>query len=263
MNPYIRALLRFWWILLLGVLVACLAAVSMQYRIDMSSFPPQLTERASSTYSTTARVLVTSSEVPHLRISLSRPVTAPAPAGGGGAAAVAAVEERPDLGILVRVANIYPLLIESDQVAQLRDQLYGRIPGVVSAQGIFSISNAQRFEPTTLPVIEIFAASDSPARAMELAQHTVDAFTTYITDQQDRARLKPNERIKLQQIQRPRGVFATGGSSLGLPMLVVVVVMAAFATLAVLLDRIFPTQRTQAEALVERLERHVSASDTA
>jgi hypothetical protein len=262
MNPYVRALIRFWWILLLGVLVAGLAAVSMQYRIDLSTFPPELTERATSTYSTTARLLVTSSEVPHLRISLSRPVTAPA-AGGEAAAAAAAVEERPDLGILVRVANIYPLLIESDQVAQLRDQLYGRVPGGVTAQGIFSISNAQRFEPTTLPVIEIFAASDSPARAMELAQHTVDAFTKYITDQQDRARLKPNERIKLQQIQRPRGVFATGGSSLGLPLLVVVVVLAAFAALAVLLDRIFPTERNQAEALVERLERRVSASDTA
>lgn len=267
MNPYLRALLRFWWVLALGVLIASLAAVTMQYRVDMG-LPPTLTERSKPTFVTTARILVTSAEVPYLRTTILR--TAPTDAsaqgegeggGGGAAAAQLSVEDRPDLGILVRAANLYPLLIESDDVAEMRTDLIGPVPGTVSAQAIFSVANPNRYEPSTLPVMEVFAASDTPKGAVSLAQGTVDAFRRYIRAQQDRARLKPEERILLQQIQRPGAVTATGGSSLGLPLLVVFVLLAAFAALAVLLDRVFPLRPTETGSLIGRLERRVA--DTA
>jgi hypothetical protein len=260
MNPYLQALLRFWWILALGLLVASLAAVTMQYRVDLSSLPPTLTERSQPTYVTAARLLVTSSEVPYLRTSISRPVDTVSPGGAAPPPAQLAQEDRPDLGILVRAANLYPLLIESDAVAALRDRLVGPQRGTVSAQAIFSVTNPNRYEPSTLPVMEIFAASDSPQGAIALAQGTVDAFRRYIRNQQDRANLVLRERILLEQIQKPRSVTATGGGSLGLPILVVFALLAAFATLAVLLDRIFPLRPS---APVERLDRRQSVSDTA
>jgi hypothetical protein len=259
-NPYLRALLRFWWVLALGLALASVAAVAMVYRIDFSSVPPKLSERTPPLYATTARVLVTSSEVPYLRISLTRPVETPLP--GSAQPALPAVEERPDIGILVRVANLYPLLLESDEVAELREEMFGPLPGNVRAQGVFSFVNQNRYEPTTLPVIEIFAVSDTAAGAVAIAQGTVEAFRRYILNQQNRAGLRPNERILLEPLQQPRAPIATGGSSLALPVLVLFALLAAFAVFALLLDRIFPPVRTQG-ASIEPLDRRVRVSDTA
>jgi hypothetical protein len=258
-NPYVAALERFWYVVALGLSLASVAAVAMVYRIDLG-VPPALTERTPPMYTTTARVLVTSAEVPYLRISLTRPVETPLPENERAALAV---EERPDIGILVRVANLYPLLIESDQVATLRDQIVGPIPGEVRAQGVFSFVNQNRYEPTTLPVIEIFARSDTPKRAQALAAGTVQAFERYIRDQQNRAKLKPKERILLQPLQEPSEPTVTGGSSLGLPVVVFFALMAAFATLAIVLDRVFSPERRRRAALVEPLDRRARVSDTA
>ena len=38
-NPYLRAATRFWWVLTLGLLLACVVAVSVVYRVDLG-FPP-------------------------------------------------------------------------------------------------------------------------------------------------------------------------------------------------------------------------------
>jgi hypothetical protein len=259
-NPYVRALMRFWWVLALGFALASLAAVTMVYRIDFSSLPPKLSERTPPTYTTTARLLVTSSEVPYLRISLTRPVETPLP---GAAQAAAPVEERPDIGILVRVANLYPLLLESDEVADLREEMFGPLRGDVRAQGVFSFVNQNRYEPTTLPVIEVFAVSDTAKGAVALAEGTVQAFRRYILNQQNRAKLEPSERILLAPLQEPRTPVVTGGASLGLPVLVLFVLVSAFATLALLLDRIFPVERGHGGARIEALDRRVRVSDTA
>ncbi len=264
MSPPVRALVRFWWLLGLGLLLAGLAATAMLYKID-PALPPKLEQRTSPMYSTSARLLLTSADVPYLRTKLTRPAEIATGAAGPNspAAAAAAVEERPDLAILVRAANLYPLLIVSDQVATLRTDMFGKLPGTVSAQGIFSIVNANRFEPTTLPVIEIFSLAPTPAGAVALAEGTVAAFSRYIRNQQNRAKLEPGERILLQPIQRPSEIVAIGGPSLGLPILAAFALLAAFAALAVLLDRVFPAKRSQAGAPVELLEQRVSVSDTA
>lgn len=258
---YFRALRRFWWVLVLGAAVSGLAAVVMVYKVDFSHLPPKLQERKLPTYATTARLLLTSAEEPYLRISVTEPVDTALPKSGN-AQATDGVEGRPDIGILVRAANLYPLLIESDQVAELRTRMFGPLPGLISAQGIFSFLNVNRYEPTTLPVVEIFAASSTASGTIALAQGTVKAFSRYIGDQQDRAGLKLRERILLKPIQEPRTAVATGGTSLGLPLLVLFVLLAAFATLALLLDRLFPPVFERA-AVIDRLDQRARVSDTA
>jgi hypothetical protein len=258
-NPYVRAALRFWWVLVLGVLVASLAAVAMQYRMDFSSLPPKLEARSQPTYATTARLLINSRDQPYLRTSLTRPIEADTAA----ARAAAEVEERPDIGILVRLANLYPLIIEGDDVAAIREEMFGPLPGGVSAQGIYSIATLQRFEPTILPVVEVFAASSTAKGAVDLAQGTVDAFRRYIRDQQDRNRLKPNERVVIEELQRPRTAVPSGGGSPALPLLGFMAVLLGFAALTILLDRLFPSDQVRAESLVERLDQRLRASDTA
>jgi hypothetical protein len=257
-NPYVRAALRFWWVLVLGVLVASLAAVAMQYRMDFSSLPPKLEARSQPTYSTTARLLINSRDQPYLRTSLTRPVESETP----GARDELAVEERPDIGILVRLANLYPLVIEGDQVAAIREEMFGRLPGSVSARGIYSIATLQRFEPSILPVVEVFAASTSAEGAVDLAQGTVDAFRRHIRDEQDRNGLKPRERVVIEELQRPRTAVPSGGGSLALPLLAFMAVVLGFAAMAILLDRLFPSDQVRAESLVERLDQRLRTSDT-
>jgi hypothetical protein len=257
-NPYVRAALRFWWVLVLGVLVASLTAVAMQYRTDFSSLPPKLEERTKPTYSTTTRIILDSADRPYLRTSLTRPVE-----DETSARAAAAVEERPDIGTLVRLANLYPLYIEGDEVAAIREEMFGPLHGSVTAQGIYSIATIQRFEPSILPVIEIYAGATTAKGAVDLAQGTVDAFRRFIRDKQDRAGLKPGERVVIEELQRPRTAVPSGGGSPAMPLLGFMAVLLGFAALTILLDRLFPSDQVRAESLVERLDQRLRASDTA
>jgi hypothetical protein len=258
MSPYIRTALRFWWVLVLGVLAASLAAVVMQYRIDLSSVPPTLEKRTQPTYSTTGRLLLNSSDSPYLRTSVIQPET-----GDPGVQTGVDVEGRPDIGLLVRLANLYPLYIESDEVAAIRDQMFGPLHGTVTAQGIYSLATIQRFEPSILPVIEVFAQSDTPKGAIDLAQGTVDAFKRFIRDSQNRTGLLPRERVQIEELQRPRVAIASGSSSMALPALAFMAVLLGFFALTILLDRLFPSDQARAESLVERLDQRLRASDTA
>ena len=75
---------------------------------------------------------------------------------------------------------------------------------------------------------------------MTLAESTATAFDRYIRLEQNRAGISQEERILIQVLQAPRGAFATGGASYGIPVLVTLALMAAFGLLAVALDQLFP-----------------------
>ena len=65
-------MLRFWWVVLIGVMLASLIAVLAVYRVDFG-VPPKLVARSEQTYTTGARVLVTSLDKPYYRTSVERP----------------------------------------------------------------------------------------------------------------------------------------------------------------------------------------------
>lgn len=254
-SPYLRALLRFWWVVVFGVLIAAVVAVLAVYRVDLG-VPPTLHARSLPTYSTGARVLVTSPEKPYFRTSVERELTTVAGEEGGEAPVV---NTAPDTGTLINAANLYPLLIESDQVAQIRLDRLGHVPGVVTAATVYAINRPGRFEPSRIPVIEIIALSNSPGNAARLAQGTVEAFQRWIRQQQQASDVKPEQRILIEQIQAPRGVIKTGGTSLSMPVLAAFAIMLAFAGLALLLDRVLSGDRPSGGVL-ESLEQRAAAS---
>lgn len=235
-NPYVRALRRFWWLLLVGVGVGLLAAIAAVYRIDL--VPPGLEKRAQITYTSSARLLVTSAEAPYFRTTVPR--VTETPAADGDETSSTTFVSAPDIGTLITTANLYPILIESDEVQQLRQEMAGPLPGSITTRAIYEVNSPSRFELSQVPVVEIYGHSNTYAGAVELAQATVEAFLAYVDETQDEAGLRRNERILLQQIQRPGGAVASGGASLSLPLMLLVVVSAAFAALAILLDRLFP-----------------------
>jgi hypothetical protein len=72
-----------------------------------------------------------------------------------------------------------------------------------------------------------------------LAIATSKAFKQWIQLEQAKTKLKPRDRIIIQELRVPTGAVSTGGPSFGIPVLVALAVLAGFGLLAVALDRLF------------------------
>ena len=233
------ALLRFWWVVAIGVVVGVALAVVMVYNV------PDFTTREQPEYTATARLFVTSAEGQYLRLSVPRSVDSGSTtqgnqgtSGAGGGPAV--LNMPPDYEPLLAAANMYPLLIESDEVSNLRTLKFGELEGTISANAYSAVSTPQRYAPAQIPVIDIFATSATGLGAITLADKTAEAFKLYILKQQDRANLSPAERIQIQSLRAPRDVYVVGGPSYGIPTLIAIAVIAAFCMLAVVIDQLAP-----------------------
>ena len=249
MNDYVRSLLRFWWLIVIGLLVAVAAGILTVYNVDFSSSPPELTERTQPSYSAQGRLLVTDPDQPHLRISVTTEQAVAADADG--TPRLLPVTSAPDSATLVQLANLYPSFIESDQVAALREKLYGKSDGAIKAQALYAVSSPSRFVPSRVPVIQVIAVADSPKKAIDLVRNTNTAFTKWLTQSQAQAGIKPRQRVMVVALQTPKSAAEFGGASSTLPVLVFGVVLLAFAALALLFDRMFPRRREQAAPVAE------------
>jgi hypothetical protein len=246
--------------MVIGLAVSQAAAIFAVYNVDFATMPPSLTQREQPKYSAQGRLLVTDGDEPHLRRAVTVTVQPPATAGNETPKPVQ-VSQAPDTGTLVRAANLYPLLIESDQVAAVREDLFGPMKGELKAQAVFAISTPSRFTPSDVPVIQLIAVADSPKQAIDLVRHTTTAFVRWMTDTQDKKRIKPAQRITVTSIQAPKGAISFGGSSSVLPVLVFGIMLMAFAALAVFLDRMFPRRRETLTAdIVPAQERMTAAA---
>jgi hypothetical protein len=274
---YLHSLRRFWWVLVLGAVVALLAALSARFSISL--FPPGLEEKEEVSYTSEARILITSNQNPHFRSKETVEVPR-ASAGGdtggedqgdsgegegaggsGGGDGQAAEEETvpfsamPDLNTIVRNANTYPYIIESDQVADYRQREFGDLEGSVSALGVTSVVTANRIELSEIPVIRLIAVAGTSEDAVELADKTGKAFIGWLEEFQDEKEIPRSDRIVVEQLNTPRGAIASAGPSTALPVLVFFAVFAAFCVLAVILDRFLPPQQARpAPADVEPVE---------
>ncbi len=256
-TPYALALRRFWWVLAVGLVFALLAALSARFSISL--FPPGFDEKEEVTYTASSRLLVSSAESPYFRSQTTfvPDTQAAGNDGTGGGGSTTGGEEQsagegassqptipfispPDLTTLIRTANLYPLFIESDPVADFRRRQYGDLPGSVSATGIYAVRTANRVELSEIPVIELVAVGGSPDDAVALADKTAKAFIAWLKAQQEEAKILADDRIVIQQLTVPRGALASAGPSTTLPVLVFLVVFAAFCVLAILLDRLLP-----------------------
>lgn len=228
------ALVRFWWVVALGVFFGVTIAAWMVYAL------PSLTPREEPVYSAAARLFVTSAEGQYVRLSVPTQVETT----GGTDSDLVIVDETPDIQPLLAAANLYPSLIESDEVASLREEKYGALQGDVFATAYTAVSTPQRFLPAQLPLIDIVATSPTAREAMALAQATADTFGLWIKREQDQAGVAPEDRILIQQLRAPRDAFPSGGPTFGLPILAAIAIAAAFVILAVVLDQLFPREST-------------------
>jgi hypothetical protein len=144
-----------------------------------------------------------------------------------------------DTKSLVDAANIFPLLVTSDEVAAIREKKEGVIRGTVAAKALFASQGVNRYRPGSVPVMEITAVSRHPNPALRLAEGTGAAFEVWLADQQKRSNIPPNQRIVLRPLLAAT-VAKTGGAGKGLPLLLGLAILSAFVALAIALDRARP-----------------------
>jgi hypothetical protein len=256
-TGYLHALRRFWWLLVIGVAVALLAAVASRYTISLS--PPGLEEKDKVSWTAESQLLVDSADGAHFRSKET--FVPPADETGtdgetdGETAAEPPLSSSPDFNTIRANANTYPYVIEGDEVASYREEHYGDLPGTVDALGIASVSVANRIEPSEIPIIRLIATADTPDQAMNLADKTGLAFIGWLEQEQQANDIPRSDRMVVTQLRVPASALASEGPSTTLPVLIFLVVFAAFCVLAVILDRLVPPRQPRpARADVEPLE---------
>ena len=244
MNTTGHALVRFWWLVVAGLVAGAITAAVV------------LKAEAAPTRVATTKILVNSPSEPYLRTQqtgVSPQVSTVHPArsrrGGKSKAGLqpapklqAGSATAPDTSTLVTAANLYPLLIKSRAVERLRDWLYGRLPGKLTAKALNATTNTYGvYRPSTLPVVEVTATARSSRKARRLLDATVAAFGRWIVTQQRLAHIPRAQRISVQQLDVP-ALSTTGGRSKGLPIFVGALVFLAFCGAAIVADRARPAR---------------------
>jgi hypothetical protein len=239
MNPTLRALLRFWWLVLAGLILGVIAGfLTLQAKADKK-------------YIATAQIFVNSHSDPYLRtsevtVSRQSPPRAVRTRRGASSGSVSAtqliksgptiVSGAPNTETLVNAANLYPLLIQSDDVAELQ----GTHPPncKLEATGVFASTNTFGvFKASPVPVVAIKSTCKDQANAIPNSQGRVEAFNTWIIMQQNKNKIPQAQRLLVQELTRPTGTKTIGGPSAGAPIFVGVVVFLIFCGIAILLDR--------------------------
>ena len=247
-----HALLRFWWVVALGVVVGLLVAAGV-YKHESGK-----------KYTGTASLFVNAPSAPYLRTQETQTLqqapklkavrtkirgkSSPTVTLKPVAQAPSVTSEPPDTQTLVNAANLYPLLIESDQIKQLREATFGVTPGTLTANALNASTNTYGvYHPSPLPIIQVKAVSHSRANASKLAQDTVQTFARWITAKQKAAGVPATQRIAVQELQAPV-LTSTGGSKKGLPLFIFVLIVLAACGVAVLLERSRPEHAPAAHA---------------
>jgi hypothetical protein len=244
MNSNARALARFWWLILAGLVIGGLVAV-FAYSVQSGK-----------KHSATAQLLVNSPTAPYLRgsetgtASRTTKLRPTRTTSTGGAVP-------PDTQTLVNAANLYPFLIQSEQIAQYRKSLFGSTPGKLTAVAHNASTNTYGvYHPSPLPIIDVTAKSKLAADATMLVEQTDQAFAKWITKEQKAKGIPTSERLQVQELTLPV-VTSTGGPKPGLPLFAGALVLFAFIGLALVLGR----TETKAEPATEREPEQLRAPD--
>lgn len=253
-NTYVRSLFRFWPVLVVGVVVAAIAGLEMIATIK-PAVPPKVKLRTPPTYTATEVLLVNSAQNPLVRTAITSVVPKPAKiavlhnrgsgSSGSSSSGVTSVPQAPsvsvhspDISVLVRAANLYPRLIESDEVTAVRTKMFGPSHGHVVAAALNSFQTPTKYRPSSFPMIQLVGTAKHPDAAMKLVEHTASAFETWLKDSQAQAGVPAPERILVEDLVRPTAAVSSGGPKLGLPIFVGFVVLLLFAGIAIGLDRL-------------------------
>lgn len=247
MNSYVRAAVRMWWLVLIGVVAGGFVAV----HIAKNHKPPS--------YSASAQLMIDSTERPFLRTGVTQSQqqqsarTQVRKVPGTGATVTTTIPSQPaqstaglpNTNILVQAANLYPILVTSDPVTALRKKLYGEIPGTVTAKALYANAGAVQFTTSKFPIINIDSVSPTAKNATKLANATALALRHWVARNQRTAHVPRDQRIVVRPLEMSTSAVEQKHSRLGFALLIGAGVLALFYGLAVGLDRLIPRRRKE------------------
>jgi hypothetical protein len=255
MNPTVRSLLRFWWLVLAGLILGALAAFLV------------LHAKTHKRYTATAKIFVDAPSGPYLRTlqpqvtrqnPRSRIVRVPGTNGKASTtriqsipSAPVVISQAPDTDTLVKAANLYPLIVQSDAVVEIRDTTFGTPPKgcrkITSLADKASTNTFGVFKASPVPVVDITADCKGKEEAKDLASHTVDAFRSWVVAHQRMAKIPRSQRLVINELSAASETKTVGGPSAGLPVFIGVCVFLLFCGIAILLDRPRPDRVVEVE----------------
>jgi hypothetical protein len=257
LQQLLRALVRFWWVALLGIVLAGLAFTFATYTVKLG-LPPKLTARAQSTYSTSTQLLVTSKRDPNLSstnvnariVKLPDSTTTSTTGAQTGQTANSTYDSGSgadgDLQRLDEIANNLPPRVTSDPVVKLRNQMFGRINGTVTAVNPYAFSGAGGFRSGPLPYIQINGTADSPQDAVAITNQTAVAFKKWFEARQVVNKIPTANRVVVEQVNSADHASANGGTKPLLGVAAALLVLLGGSGLALALDRLIPRRRPRA-----------------
>ncbi len=269
LHQLLRALVRFWWVAIVGIILAVAAFTFATYHVS-AGFPPKFESRAQSTYSASTQVLITSKREPYLSATnvnakiVHLPSSDTSGAGTTGTNGTAAQTSTYDSGSgadgdlarLVEIANDLPPRVTSDPVIALRNRLYRRINGSVTAVNPYAFSGAGGFRSGPLPYIKITGTANSSQDALDITNSTALAFKRWFEARQAAAKIKSADRVVVEQVNSAEKAFPQGGSKPLLGVAAAFLVLLGIAGLVLALDRLIPhTIKPRRSAVTEPRER--------
>jgi hypothetical protein len=254
LQQLLRALVRFWWVALLGIVLAGLAFTFATYTVKLG-MPPKLTARTHSTYSASTQLLVTSKRDPNLSstnvnariVKLPDSTTTSTTGAQTGSTASSTYDSGSgadgDLQRLDEIANNLPPRVTSDPVVKLRNQMFGRISGTVTAANPYAFSGAGGFRSGPLPYIRINGTADSPQDAVAITNQTAVAFKSWFEARQVSNHIPIGNRVVVEQVNSADHSTPNGGTKPLLGVAAALLVLLGASGLALALDRLIPRRR--------------------
>ena len=269
LHQLLRALVRFWWVAIVGIVLAVLAFTFATYHVS-AGFPPTFEPRAQSTYTASTQVLITSKREPYLSATNVNAKIINLPTSDTSGTGTTGTNGTPtqtstydsgsgadgDLARLVEIANDLPPRVTSDPVIKLRNRLYRRINGNVTAVNPYAFSGAGGFRSGPLPYIKITGTANSKQDALDITNSTALAFKRWFEGRQAAARIKSADRVVVEQVNSADTAFPQGGSKPLLGVAAALLVLLGVAGLVLALDRLIPhTIKPRRSAVTEPRER--------
>jgi hypothetical protein len=263
----LRALVRFWWVAIVGILLAGLVFVFATFKVTLD-VPPTFESRAQSTYTASTQLLITSRRDPYL--SAANVNNKVIPFGPSSTTTTTTTDKDGnvvttptqtygydnsgpdgDLQRLVEIANSLPPRVTSDPVIRLRNKKFRRIDGgSVTAVNPYAFSGAGGFRSGPLPYIKITGTARSEQDATDITNQTATAFKEWFEGRQKASSTKPENRVIVEQVNSAERAFAQGGAKPLLGVAAAVLVLLGAAGFALALERLIPRRATRPQRAV-------------
>jgi hypothetical protein len=238
LQLYFRVLWRFRFIVMIGFLLALVSAILSFATVSFKGGGPHLQYRQHETWVSNATLLVTQQGFPEGR-------TLTELTGSTADAAQAPTDSKfADPGRFVALAVLYADLVDSDPVKAIVRRTgppHGKVDGLAVATPDGS---------STLPMIAIAAAANTPRRARSLARRQSEAFMAYITQNQIAHKVPKSDRVELEMVTKPTKAKLLSGRSKAVPIVVLVAMIAATLALAFVLENLKPRIREVREPTI-------------